>query len=150
MLASTMKSYSTMDYKPQSGVQCSLQMAEVLLKDIYHHTVSRRSAALVSDDTVDVWRSPGMAKFNPNLNILHNSSFTHAMPAMLAEYTRGLIAHKLQLTGDACTYALTSHPLVESKSTPSRTAFFFAFFSAAFVLIPFCFVPYSGARFAVE
>ena len=88
------------------------------------------------------------------LNLLHNTSSWHALPAFIGELSaaRWHAAHSFHngsrrdSSDEPVSYAIYNHPLPLTATQELRVKLVLAMLSALFVIIPFGYIPVSGAR----
>lgn len=92
------------------------------------------------------------------LNVLHNTSSWHALPAFIAELSaarwHALHARSNGSSRDNRTeevlYAVYNHPLPLTAQQEMRVKLALSLLSALFILIPFCYIPATAAVFVVR
>ncbi|KAL1523856.1 hypothetical protein AB1Y20_018777 [Prymnesium parvum] len=139
-----------------------LHASAALLNDhslsVHNFTVSTQDRIISRVDAFGWPQPPSTATINVSvpipLNLLHNSSSWHALPAFMAEVTAAQWneAHLLPNTTreEEVSYALYNHPLPLTAQQELRVKLALALLSALFVLIPFCYIPASAAVFIVR
>jgi len=141
------------------NLSSSVSMEDALAATHNSHW-GRRYGALIFNDTIPTQLNNGSVIYvdHPELTIMHNSSYYHAFPVLMAEIAQArwnanrwaanptMEANKMSRV----VYRLRNHPLPATSGQSLRTRTYLMLFAALFMLIPFCWVPASFVLFVVK
>lgn len=145
------------DYTIQwtNDISC-VNMSEYLLATAFINNDNRYGAIMFNDTfELDFKHSP--IPFGPRnkeyilnfpINIMHNTSFYHSVPILVNEINSARY-NSLHNTSHI-RYTIHSHPLPAPTHPTIKQQTFLSLLTAAFILLPFCYIPASYATFIVN
>jgi len=150
------------------NVTDSVQLTEELLITANSHYGHRYGALLLNDTLYSHFNRNGtydpdtVSTSYPDLSLMHNTTFFHSMPVLVAEVAQARWnANRWRLAAaqgspialgnlSQVVYQLHNHPLPLTANESLKTKTYLTLFVALFMLIPFCYLPASFVLFVVK
>jgi hypothetical protein len=137
-------------------------MTDALLDSYTTHTGARYGAMIFNDSiythfNYSVYYPNVLFVDHPALTVMHNTTFFHCLPVLLAEVAqarwnanRWRFGNASEAPTSQVVYQLHNHPLPLTTTDSLRTKTYLTLFAALFILIPFCYLPASFVLFVVK
>ena len=150
---------------PKLDLTDSVQVTDRLLETYDTHLGSRYGAIIFNDSVYTHFNSTDYSPEHiyiehPPLTIMHNTTFFHSLPILVAEIAQArwnMNRWRTELNAGVTVnnlsqvrYHLYNHPLPMTAVDSLRTKTYLTLFAALFILIPFCYLPASFVLFVVK